>query len=150
MTNEAKLRKFIRRTIKEITTTGDVAGYATPYAFTGDKRSNKPRIEKLIKSTGYSLTPRGKEDVRPGDTLDENYRQYRNDTSKHPHQKIGKAIAEITQHLHVVERVLRMNNRLQQEYNLPHGKLWKRTQQQMAKMENKLMELATTLRNMRN
>jgi hypothetical protein len=149
MTNEAKLRKFIRRTIKEITTTGDVAGYATPYAFTGDKRSNKPRIEKLIKSTGYSLTPRGKEDVRLGDTLDENYRQYRNDTSKHPHQKIGKAIAEITQHLRVVERVLRMNNRLKNEYGISNDKLWNRTQNQMTKLEGKLLEIAHRLRELR-
>ena len=40
--------------LDEMTTTGDVAGYNTPFAFTGKgKKSKKKRLKKLKKSTGY-------------------------------------------------------------------------------------------------
>jgi hypothetical protein len=38
--------------LDEITTTGDVAGYSTPFAFSS-KKNVKKRLKKLKKSTGY-------------------------------------------------------------------------------------------------
>ena len=59
---EAKLRQYIRNFIREIkdeddeleevTTTGDVDGYNTPYAFSGEDDEEKKK-KKLTKGTGF-------------------------------------------------------------------------------------------------
>ena len=66
-----------------------------------------------------------------------------------PHQKIGTAISEVNRQLKIVERVLKMNRRLQQEYGVTNESLWKRTTNQMVKLEARLIELASRLRDMR-
>ncbi len=61
---EQKLRQYIRNFIKElkdededleeVTTTGNVDGYSTPFAFSS-KKDEKKKKKKLTKSTGYSV-----------------------------------------------------------------------------------------------
>ena len=168
MTIEERLREIIRKHIREnlneISTTGNVAGYLTPYAFVGDKHGNTNRIKQMAKSIGYSLTHRGAEDTKPGDklqekfeaiqegvkTLQENYYSYRNDETRKPHQKIGQSMSELNKQLKLVERALKMNSRLKKESGLSNDNLWKRTTTQMVKLEGKLTELAARLRDMRN
>jgi hypothetical protein len=163
MDNEQRLREAIRKLIKkeinEATSTGNVAGYLTPNAFVGPKGSNHARIQQMAKRIGYTLTKRGSMEADHGDKLQElkesarqlaeNYYEYRNDPTKLPHQKIGTAIAEVSRQLKLIERVLRMNHRLQTESGVSNDRLWKRTQHQMTKLEGKLMQLAGRLREMR-
>lgn len=168
MDHEQRLREAIRKHLKkmlhEISTTGNVAGYLTPNAFVGDKHDSSSRIKKMAKRIGYTLTNRGKQDVRPGDKLKERYEQmqkvvdklnenyyyqYRNDPSKKPHQKIGEAISEVNKQLKLIERILKMNDRLKKEYGISNEVLWKRTNHQMMKLEGKLTELAGRIREMR-
>ena len=60
--NEKKLKQYIRNFIKElmdedleeVTTTGNVAGYNTPKAFSS-KEDEEKKKKKLTKSTGYSV-----------------------------------------------------------------------------------------------
>lgn len=159
------LRRYIKKSLKEISTTAGVPGYLTPKAFVGDKHSAKQRIQKVAKSLGYSLTKRGAEDAKPGDTLQESYNklrtnfktlaenyyyEYKKDESALPHQKIGRAISEINKQMKLVERMLHFNNRLKNEYGISNEKLWKRTQNQMTKLEGRLMEMARRLREMRS
>lgn len=153
MDNNDKLREAIRRKIdemlQEITTTGNVAGYLTPYAFAGDEKSHRERTARIAKSIGYSLTPKGKKDSHV-DNLNENkYYEYKNDQTALPHQKIGKAISEMNRQMKVMERVLHFNNRLKNEYGISNETLWKRTQNQMTKLEGRLIEMARRLREMR-
>lgn len=158
------VRKYIKKMLDEISTTGNIAGYLTPNAFVGDKHSNMSRTKRMAKRIGYTLTNRGKNDVRPGDKLKERYErinqvvtklnenyyyQYRNDPSKKPHQKIGEAISEVNKQLKLIERILRMNDRLKREYGISNEALWKRTNHQMMKLEGKLTELAGKIREMR-
>lgn len=151
---EQKLREAIRKRVRdmldEISTTGNVAGYLTPKAFVGDKRSMKKHVQHVANSIGYSLTKRGEEDTKPGDKLNENYYAYRNDETHQPHQKIGMAISEINKQFKLIERALRMNERLKKEKGITNEQLWKRTTNQMTKLEGKLIELASRLREMRS
>lgn len=167
MDNELRLREAIRKKInkflEEMSTTGGIAGYLTPKAFVGDDHANAKHISKIAKQIGYSITPRGKQDMVKGDKLEEkfsemktnvvrlteNYYAYRNDATKQPHQKIGAAISELNKQLKLIERALHMNQRLQKESGMADNQLWKRTSQQMVKMEAKLIELASRLREMR-
>ena len=156
------IRKMVREMLSEISTTGNVAGYLTPHAFSGEK-DRTAAVDKMAKRIGYSLTKKGKENNK-GDKLHETYQtlkgtlktltenyyyEYRNDTSRLPHQKIGMAISELNKQLKLVERALRMNSRLKNEYGISNDKLWKRTKHQMTKLEGKLIELAGKLREMR-
>lgn len=153
MDKEEKLREIIRelieRELNEISTTAGVAGYLTPKAFVGDKKSNATHIKQMAKRIGYTLTKRGMEATAKGDTLSENYYAYRNDPNKLPHQKIGEAISQINKQLKMMERALHYNNRLKSEYGISNESLWKRTQHQMTKLEARLMEMARRLREMR-
>ena len=73
--NEAQLRALIRKLyheairddkdeVDEITTTGDVEGYNTPFAFTG-KKGQKKKKKISTNSTGYKVMKEelGKEDI---------------------------------------------------------------------------------------
>ena len=47
---------FFRKKLKEITTTGDIAGYETPNAF---GKTSKKRKKNLEKQTGYKFVDEG-------------------------------------------------------------------------------------------
>jgi len=47
--------------LEEITTTGDVAGYSTPFAFSS-KEDEKKKKKRLTKSTGYSVVSEALDD----------------------------------------------------------------------------------------
>ena len=47
--------------LEEITTTGDVAGYSTPFAFSS-KEDEKKKKKRLTKSTGYSVVKEALDD----------------------------------------------------------------------------------------
>ena len=171
MEDNEKLRKVIRKKIEEefiqelseMSTTGNVAGYLTPKAFSATGSDNTARVKDMAKRIGYSLTHKGADDAKRVDKmqervlmvrkeltqLSENYYQYRNDQTALPHQKIGKAISEINKQLKMVEKVLNYNNRLKNEYGISNESLWKRTQNQMTKLEGRLIEIARRLREMR-
>lgn len=171
METEEKLRYTIRKKIEEsfhdelleMSTTGAVAGYLTPKAFSPNAKMNSARVKDMAKRIGYSLTHRGEEEVNRVDKmqerlslvkkeltqLSENYYQYKNDQTALPHQKIGKAISEINKQLKLVEKVLNYNSRLKNEYGISNESLWKRTQNQMTKLEGRLIEIARRLRELR-
>lgn len=172
MDKDTELRKLVRKKLEEefqndlleMSTTAGAGPYLTPKAFSPTSKDNAARVKDMAKRIGYSLTHRGEEDAKKVDKmqervllvkkelgqLSENYYQYRNDQSALPHQKIGKAIAEINKQIRMVEKVIRYNNRLKSEYGIANETLWKRTQNQMTKLEGKLMELAARVRDMRS
>ena len=65
MSKMDKLREMIRELIKkeldEATTTGNIAGYETPMAFTGGPgKGKKKKREISTNSTGYNVVKEGK------------------------------------------------------------------------------------------
>jgi hypothetical protein len=166
MTEDEMLREYLRNEIKrilsEMSTTGDVAGYLTPLAFRGNAEKNVARLKKIATQLGYELTPKGKEQMNaPSDKLEivrnklnpleENrYYAYRNDPTMKPHQKLGKAIAEINKQLTEIQKLIKMNTRLKNEYNIDSSKMWKRTLTGLVKLEAKLIGLAQQIREIRN
>ena len=157
MTNEEKLRAIIREVLQEeldeMTTTGDVAGYNIPMAFQGNNPKNKARKKGIATQLGMQLTPRGQQDMnRPADKLDEGkmrYHEYKKDESATPTQKIAKAISEVNRNLQEMERVIRMNTRLQKESGIASEALYNRTRQGLLKLEARLLHLAGKVREIR-
>lgn len=160
MTNEEKLRELVRKVLEEelneMTTTGDVAGYNIPMAFQGNSSKNKARKKGIATQLGMKLTPRGQQDLnRPADKLENlaearmRYHEYKKDESSTPTQKIAKAISEVNRNLQEMERVLKMNTRLQKESGLASEALYRRTQQGLLKLEARLLHLAGKVRDIR-
>lgn len=160
MTNEERLAQYVREMVKqelaEMTTTGDVAGYNIPMAFQGNNPKNKARKKGIATQLGMQLTPRGKQDLeRPADKMENifeakmRYHEYKKDDSASPTQKIAKAISEVNRNLQEMERVLKMNTRLQKESGLASEALYRRTQQGLLKLEARLLHLAGKVRDIR-
>jgi CHAT domain-containing protein len=160
MTNEDKLRNVIRELIQqeldEMTTTGNVAGYNIPMAFQGNNPKNKARKKGIATQLGMQLTPRGQKDLDRGADKMENisegkmrYHEYKKDKSASPTQKIAKAISEVNKNLQEMERVLKMNTRLQKESGIASEALYRRTQQGLLKLEARLLHLAGKVRDIR-
>ena len=73
---EIKTRKLFKELVKkltmelldeesleEITTTGDVAGYSTPFAFSDNsEEERKKKLKRIKKSTGYSVVKEALDD----------------------------------------------------------------------------------------
>ncbi len=160
MTNEEKLRKIIREVLQEelneMTTTGDVAGYNIPMAFQGNNPKNKARKKGIATQLGMQLTPRGEKDLNtPADKLENlaegkmRYHEYKKDESATPTKKIAKAISEVNRNLQEMERVIRMNTRLQKESGIASEALYNRTRQGLLKLEARLLHLAGKVREIR-
>jgi len=160
MSNEEKLRSYIRKVLQEeldeISTTGNVAGYNIPMAFQGNNPKNKARKKGIATQLGMQLTPRGEKDLdRPADKMENiaegkmRYHEYKKDESASPTQKIAKAISEVNRTLEEMERVLRMNTRLQKESGIASEALYRRTQQGLLKLEARLLHLAGKVRDIR-
>ncbi len=160
MTNEDKIKKYVRKMVKEeldeMTTTGNVAGYNIPMAFQGNNPKNKARKKGIATQLGMQLTPRGQQDMnRPADKLENlaeakmRYHEYKKDESASPTQKIAKAISEVNRNLEEVERVIRMNTRLQKESGIASEALYNRTRKGLLKLEARLLHLAGKVRDIR-
>jgi hypothetical protein len=60
------VRKMIEEELNEMTTTGDIAGYNIPAAFSGNSPRNARRKKAIATLLGMKLTKRGKKDLSRG------------------------------------------------------------------------------------
>ena len=125
------IRELIKKELDEATTTGNIAGYETPMAFTGGKgKGKKKKREISTNSTGYNVVKEGK------------YHDYRNDDTLSPKQKIGRSMREVRDGLNNLEKLVKMNVRLKNELNVNSGSYWKNTHKALHKISERLVKLA--------
>jgi hypothetical protein len=144
-----KIRERICKTLNEISTTGDVAGYLTPYAFAGDGEDNMKRVNRMAKMIGYELTKHGKQDAKNIDKLTESYYEFKKAEDSSPQKKIARAIIEARQQIELAEKQISMCSKYQKENKMSGEHFWKMTQKQITKLENRLQKLIEKLREMR-
>jgi len=160
MTDEEKLRLMVRKLIEqelsEISTSDGAGAYLTPLAFQGNNPKNKARKKGIATQLGMQLTKRGEQEMnRPADKLERlsearmRYHEYKKDESASPTKKIARAISEVNKNLQEMERVLKMNTRLQTESGITSEALYQRTQQGLLKLEARLLHLAGKVRDIR-
>ena len=134
MSKTDKLKEIIRELIKkeldEATTTGNIAGYETPMAFTGKGKGKKKNKEISTNSTGYNMVKEGK------------YHNYRNDESLTAKQKIGRSMREVRDSLLNLEGLVKMNVRLKNELKVDSRSYWKNTHKALNKISERLVKLA--------
>ena len=135
MSKMEKLKEIIRELIKkeldEATTTGNIAGYETPNAFTGGPGKGKKKKKEIsTNSTGYNVVKEGR------------YHNYRNDDTLTPKQKIGRSMREVRDSLLNLEGLVKMNVRLKNELNVDSRSYWKNTHKALNKISERLVKLA--------
>lgn len=146
------IRELIQQELEEISATGNVAGYQTPYAFSGQSKEGRSHRNKIAQQAGYTLTDKGNtgEDDKQIKEGVSRYHGFKNDTTMSESQKIGRSIQEINRQLMEMHRVVKMASRLKTETHTPHTKLWKRTAKHVAKMEERLAEIQNCLKDLRS
>jgi len=132
------LRQYIRSCIKElmeldeISQTGNVSGYNTPFAFGGKKKNDKKKEEEVsTNSTGYSIVKEG------------HYHNWRNDDSLSPKQKIGLSMREVRKSLDELNKLVKMNVKLKTELGVDSRDYWKTTHTSLRKISERLVKLAS-------
>lgn len=128
------IREAIDKELEEMTATGGVAGFGTPYAFS----TTEPVTSKKKKKKKDGITEAG-----------DPYWAYRNDESQTPRMKMGIAIQEVNKQLNVIERTLKMNSRLKKETKLPSSNYWNRTNKALVKIEQRMHRIAKMVREIR-
>ena len=125
------IRELVKKELGEATTTGNIAGYETPNAFTGGPGKGKKKKKEIsTNSTGYNVVREGR------------YHDYRNDESLTPKQKIGHSMREVRDGLNSLEGLVKMNVKLKNELNVNSQSYWKNTHKALNKISERLVKLA--------
>lgn len=135
----SEIRKFIKKLKKEGSTTAGVGGYATPKAFVGD-----PEAEGSAKATGadkaYIIKPSKKK--RNFIKIHEvSYKTFKQDQSLSEVQKVNRKILEVNKMLREISQALDHSIKLKQESSLDDSTFWKRTNEAILKIHNRVNEV---------
>ena len=162
--NKDLLRKLIREIIidelNEMSTTGGVAGYSTPYAFTGNFSKLKKKMKDNAEQNGLKLTDKGKEELnrKPDpvkhETIEDvnlkegksRYHTFKSNPEQTSKQKIGIAIRETKKALKEIDSQLKILTRFKNEIGYNRDNYWKRTKKDIYKIEGLLLNVAKKLR----
>lgn len=143
---ESKLKELVRQLVKEIeseeneldemTTTGSVAGYNTPAAFT-KPGSEKKKNKRLEKATGGTIVGEG---VNRWNELKKN--------EGTPNQKIGVGIRNMRSQLQEIEQFIEWYSKLKTENGLSSNDYWKRTQRHLNVIRERLNKISAKITNL--
>ena len=161
-TSEERLREAIRSLLRkqlqeeeeldELSGTGGVAGFNSPFAFQGDSSANKKKHKDTAQQAGFEEVDDDRSD-EPASMHTEGKNPYytlRNDETRSPRQKVGQAIVEVSRRLTEIERIMKRHSRLKKEVGLNSAEYWKRTNEALVKMEGRIHRIAQTISELRN
>jgi len=115
---------------KEVTTTADVDGYNTPFAFAKYGKHKPGYIKRMASLTGYT-------------SLTENrFQKLRLDTTLTPNQKIGLGIRETRKKLDEIEKFLEWYGRIKKENAMKGENFWKRTNHHIYRIRERLSNIS--------
>jgi hypothetical protein len=128
----SKLKETIRKRIREFTGTAAIAGYNTPHAFGKDTEGDKKR---KVKSTG------------DGFELAENrWLELKRDETRTPSQKVSHGIRELKNQLAEIEKFMGWYSKLKSETQLGKGDFFKRTENNIRKIKERIVRMANTIK----
>ena len=136
----------VQKELDEATTTGNVDGYQTPYAFSKGNK-HKKRKKKIATQLGYSVV---------GDDIDNineakakrpvnRWLELKNDESMHPHKKMAMGLKELKYQLRETEKFFNWYNKIKTINELDSDKYWKRTNRHIYTIKEKLIKIAKTI-----
>lgn len=154
MSMEKNLNNFIEELIQEVeneldemSTTGNVAGYNTPAAFSDGGRKDKKRKKKIATQFGYKIV--GKMDEELNEVKSKRpvnrWLELKNDDSMHPHKKMAMGLKELKYQLRETEKFFNWYNKIKTMNELDSNNYWKRTNKHIYKIKERLINIARTI-----
>ena len=137
--------------ITETSSTGGVAGYETPAAFTGQKGISKKQ-KRIAQQLGYELVDKSYAVKDQGDTgdLKENIDTlYLKNEKLTAEQKLGLSMRHVRNNLTEIENLVKKSIALKQENNIDTEKLGKRTYESLKRINEKVVRLMVSLNDMK-
>lgn len=111
------------RNMNEATTTGNVAGYNTPFAFSGE--NDDDRKKKYLKNQGYTI-------------VENRWLDLKRDVNRTPPRKIADGVSNINKQLQEIEKYLNWYGRIRKESGVGRDKYHKRTSKQLREMRARI------------
>lgn len=148
-----EIKEFIKKVKKlkqEGSTTAGAPGYLTPKAFTGDEDGEGASdLKRITNASGYEIkAPKTRK--HSIDLHEVSYRDYKQDESRSTVQKVNESIIEINRKLREINRLLSHSTKLKTEASLDDSKLWKKTNEALLKISDRMTEIAHKTRKFAN
>lgn len=136
----SKLKETIRKRIREFTGTANVAGYNTPHAFGKDTKGD---IKRKVKSAGSGF--------EFAKSISENrWLELKRDETRTPSQKVSHGIRELKNQLAEIEKFMGWYSKLKSETQLGKGDFFKRTENNIRKIKERIIKMANTIQEIDN
>ena len=147
---ETKLKQYIRKLVQEmdeeldeITTTANIDGYDTPYAFLNKKsKKDKEKRKRIATQMGYRIVGEGKKIKRPVNR----WLELKNDETKTANHKLALGLKELKYQLAEVEMFFRWYNKIRSMNELNKDKYWKRTNTHIYKIKERLINIVNSIK----
>lgn len=142
--SEDKLKEIVRQLVNEIeseleideaTTTANVDGYSTPYAFKDtdgndeDDETDDAFVDKINQSTGFKR-------------VNENRWHELRKSEGTPNQKIGVGIREMRKQLQEMDKFITWYSRIKNESGMEGSQYWKRTNRHLSAIRERLNKIS--------
>ena len=97
-----------------MTTTGNVAGYQTPMAFSDGGKKDKKRKKKIATQFGYKIVGSMDEDLNEAKIKRpvNRWLELKNDETMHPHKKMAMGLKELKYQLRETEKFFNWYNKI--------------------------------------
>ena len=137
----------VQKELDEATTTGNVDGYQTPYAFSDKKGKDKKRKKKIATQMGYSVVGNDVNNINEAKIKRpvNRWLELKNDESMHPHKKMAMGLKELKYQLREVEKFFNWYNKIKTIHELDTNQYWKRTNRHIYTIKEKLIKIAKTI-----
>jgi hypothetical protein len=154
MSMEKNLKEFLEELIQEVeneldemTTTGNVAGYQTPMAFSDGGKKDKKRKKKIATQFGYKIVGSMDEDLNEAKIKRpvNRWLELKNDETMHPHKKMAMGLKELKYQLRETEKFFNWYNKIKTMNELDSNQYWKRTNKHIYSIKEKLINIARTI-----
>ena len=147
---ETKIKEYIRKLVQEmdeeldeITTTANIDGFDTPYAFLNKKsKKDKEKRKKTATMMGYTIVGEGRRPKRPTNR----WLELKNDETRTPNQKLALGLKELKYQLAEVEMFFRWYNKIRSMNELNKDKYWKRTNTHIYKIKERLINIVNSIK----
>ena len=147
---ETKIKEYIRKLVQEmdeeldeITTTANIDGFDTPYAFLNKKsKKDKEKRKKTATMMGYTIVGEGRRPKKPINR----WLELKNDETRTPNQKLALGLKELKYQLAEVEMFFRWYNKIRSMNELNKDKYWKRTNTHIYKIKERLINIVNSIK----
>lgn len=149
--NEVKsFIKKVKKMKREGSTTAGVPGYQSAKAFSGEEGGEGASdLKRITRASGYEI--KAKETRKHSIDLHEvSYRDFKKDETRSTVKKVNESIIEINRKLREISRLISHSSKLKTESNLDDTKLWKKTNEALLKISDRMSEVADKTRKFAN